>query len=443
MSDNLNHQDSNNFILWLFPAVLSSSSNGHRSMVLMISQLAKQGFQCGILVPSCSRFKRDSTLTLPESIVLFRKDDCPKMSKCIIATDTADASFIDRLRSCGHNILWWLMAPPALLGTPFPKIYAQDSVAIYSSFILPGLSEYCFVQDPCSFQESPDIKTKPHHDVSSRFSPRKLRIGIYCGKARLTLLAPLLEDFLSTTTLISFSRYWPIESHEYFELLDSLDALICFDPLTAVILDFVSRSKPVYLPNNPFPLSSYEDYPLKCLNYVYTDNFKFMHYLQSNADSQNKLLSSIINEIKCANQIGFNLFVKKIDTISSGASNFSDTLSIVDKLKRYVSSLEVISTIDPAIDGQAASGYLLSAYVRLLTLPIPFRVPLRFILNNMISSMDYLAHQLYGKSLLRLILLFPSRMNYLLMRIIWAPYHILAFFYRKIFLPAIRRTLSP
>ena len=148
MSNYFQNSSSSSIILFLFPAVLSSSSNGHRSMVFMIQKLIDRGFYCGVLVKSISQFKKFSTLTLPENVDIFSNESFPKSSICVIAPDVVDPYLVDNLRFHGHRILWWLMAPPALLGTSFPNIQSGDSVAIYSSFVLPGFSDYCFIQDP-------------------------------------------------------------------------------------------------------------------------------------------------------------------------------------------------------------------------------------------------------------------------------------------------------
>ena len=157
MSNYFQHRSSSSIILFLFPAVLSSSSNGHRSMVFMIQKLVERGFPCGILVKSISQFNRLSTLSLPKNVSIIGNDSFPKSSICVIATDVADPCLIDKLRFYGHRVLWWLMATPALLGTPFPNIQSEDSIAIYSTFVLPGLSDYCFIQDPACFQNFLDI----------------------------------------------------------------------------------------------------------------------------------------------------------------------------------------------------------------------------------------------------------------------------------------------
>ena len=122
-------------ILFLFPAVLSSSSNGHRSMVFMIQKLVERGFPCGILVKSISQFNRLSTLSLPKNVSIIGNDSLPKSSICVIATDVADPCLIDKLRFYGHRILWWLMAP---------LHYWGHHSLIFSREILLQFTPFCF-----------------------------------------------------------------------------------------------------------------------------------------------------------------------------------------------------------------------------------------------------------------------------------------------------------
>ncbi|MCP9904715.1 hypothetical protein KBY72_12105 [Cyanobium sp. BA5m-21] len=425
-------------ILWVFPAVLSSSSNGHRSMAYMIHMLVQRGYPCGVLVPSISRFKQLSTLQLPNGVFLIKNEHPPKSSLCVVAPDTADPYFIETLRSYGHRVLWWLMAPPVLLGSPFPKVQANDSVAIYSSFVLPDHNDYCFVQDPSCFQQISVQKYSNRLDTLLKPSVRCLRVGIYCGKARLTLLSQVLESFLSGVEIVPFSRNWPSGRSDYNELINSLDGLICFDPLTAVILDIVAQAKPVFLPNNPFPLSAYEDFPLSCLRLVYTDDLQFLSQFRSCPSGWIGRNNSIHDEIETANDKGFHLFIKMIENLYPNRANAYYTQSITAELQSYVDRLEVVSTIDPCLDGQAASAEFLWIYLRILALPHLIRGWMRRILLLMLNTSDRLAHLDCGRFVLRLTIYLPSTLRALQARISW----IVLSIYQKWLLPAIRRAFA-
>lgn len=425
-------------ILWVFPAVLSSSSNGHRSMAYMIEMLVQRGYPCGVLVPSISRFKKLSTLQLPNDIFLIKNEHPPQSSLCVVAPDTADPYFIETLRSYGHRVLWWLMAPPVLLGSPFPKIEAKDSVAIYSSFVLPDHNDYCFVQDPSCFQQITVQKYSNPSDTPLKVPARCLRVGIYCGKARLTLLSPVLESFLCGVEIVPFSRHRPSCRDDYNDLINSLDGLICFDPLTAVILDIVAQAKPVYLPNNPFPLSAYENFPLNCLQLVYTDDLQFLSQCRSGSSDWIAKADSIHDEIEAANEKGILLFVEIVEKLYSNRANPSDTQAITADLQSYVDRLGVVSTIDPCLDGQAASAEFLWIYLWILSLPHLIRGWMRRILLLMLNTSDKLAHLDCGRFVLRLTIYLPSLLRSLLARISW----IVLSLYQKWLLPAIRRAFA-
>ncbi len=248
-------------LLWIFPAVLSASSNGHRCLVLMIQELTSLGIPCGVLVPSPTRFKQLSTLHIPETVSIIRSDQIPASSLSVVATDTSDGNYVNQLRAQNHRIIWWLMAPPVVLGAPFPQIESIDEILLYSSFVLPGLSSYFFLQDPGSFEQMYDLNKEINIAGSNLSSSSGKKIGIYCGKGRLTPLPESIESYLSGADLIAFSRYWPKSRQEYNELILSLDALISYDPLTAVNLDVACQGKPVYLPNNPFDKSPIHNSP--------------------------------------------------------------------------------------------------------------------------------------------------------------------------------------
>ena len=411
MSKYFHHNPSSLIILFLFPAALSSSSNGHRSMVFMIQKLVERGFPCGVLVKSISQFKKLSALSLPKNVSIIGNDSFPKSSVCVIAPDVADPCLIDKLRFHGHRVMWWLMAPPALLGTSFPNIQSEDSVAIYSSFVLPGLSDYCFIQDPAYFQDFLDSNPLTSYCITPKSLNRRLRIGIYCGKGRLTLLSPLLETFLRDVELVKFDRYCPAGRKEYCELIDSLDGLICFDPLTAVILDAASRAKPVYLPNNPFPSDSYDEFPLKCIDIVYDDDIHFITHFKSSIKLKDPGMHRILDQIDLANESGVNNLVKKIDAFTSDKLNFRGSLLIDHELKKYVHTLRLVSTISPFIDGQAASSKYLAMYIRAIYSPKPIRLIVRKILHEVIAVTDYLTESIAGRIILRLSLYLPWTMR--------------------------------
>ena len=418
MSNHFQHSSSSSIVLFLFPAVLSGSSNGHRSMTVMIQKLIDRGFYCGVLVESISQFKKLSTLTLPKNVSIFSNKSFPKSSICVIAPDVVDPYLVDNLRFHGHRILWWLMAPPGLLGTPFPNIQLGDSVAIYSSFVLPGCSDYCFIQDPACFQ---DFLDNDHHlplYITSKTLNRRPRIGIYCGKGRLTLLSPLLETFLRDVELVEFNRYFPAERKKYCELIDSLDALICFDPLTAVVLDAVSRAKPVYLPNNPFPSDSFEEFPLKCLHIAYDDEINFLNHIKSSIKHKHLDIHYILDHIDLANERGVNTLVQKIDTFAADSTDFQDSSIIALELERYVEKLQLVSTIDPFIDGQAASSRYLSIYIRIIYYPELLKLIIRKILLKLILVTDFLTTISAGRIILRFSLYLPLTIRTILHKII-------------------------
>ena len=437
MSNHFQHSSSSSIILFLFPAVLSSSSNGHRSMVFMIQKLIDRGFYCGVLVKSISQFKKFSTLTLPVNVDIFSNESFPKSSICVIAPDVVDPYLVDNLRFHGHRILWWLMAPPALLGTSFPNIQSGDSVAIYSSFVLPGFSEYCFIQDPDYFRNFLDNDDHLPLYLTSKTLNRRLRIGIYCGKGRLTLLSPFLETFLRDVELVEFNRYFPAERKKYCELIDSLDALICFDPLTAVVLDAVSRAKPVYLPNNPFPSESFQEFPLKCLDIVYDDEIHFLNHIKTTIMHKDLDIDCNLDHIELANERGVNTLVQKVETFATDSTDFQDSSIIVLELKRYVEKLQLVSTIDPFIDGQAASSRYLSIYIRVIYYPELLKLVIRKILLKLILVTDYLTTIRAGRIILRFLLYLPLTKLSVLYKI----YSSLASFCRERLLPAMHRAL--
>lgn len=84
-------------LLWIFPAVLSASSNGHRCLVRMIRELIGIGVPCGILVPSPTRFQNLSTLHIPKGVSIIRSDQIPASSFSVVATDTSDVDYVNEL----------------------------------------------------------------------------------------------------------------------------------------------------------------------------------------------------------------------------------------------------------------------------------------------------------------------------------------------------------
>ena len=373
--------DTNTMLIWLFPAVLSSSSNGHRCLSLMLQTLVTQGISCGVVVQSPSRFYQLSTLKIPEIVPVLKPNQIPSRTISVIATDTSDASLVSELRIKQHHIIWWLMAPPVILGTPFPPISALDQVLCYSAFILPGLQDYYFVQDPSTFRQLQERYDKLRLANNQSNQRAQSRIGIYCGKGRLTKLPKHLEQHLKTTTLVPFSRYWPQCQEDYSQLILSLDALISYDPLTAVNLDVACQGKPVFLPSDPFDSQAYSSFPLSCLRNIYHSSHEFIDAL-ARTNNVSSTLEQTIHETAAINVYSSKAFAAVILDVQAKTKALNTDL--VSRLEHYSKRIAETSTIQPYLDGQAASSTFLDLYIlyiksRTASQKI-FEYPLRFLL---------------------------------------------------------------
>ena len=429
--------DQTRLILWLFPTVLSSSSNGHRTMVYAIEKLVHKGYSCGVLVPSRSRFKKQSSLNLSDNVLLFKNSEPPARSSCVIASDTADVKLVDSLRHRGHRILWWLMAPPGLLDAPFPNIHTKDQVAIYSSFILPDVGKYCFMQDPSVYEELLRMSFSCCSESQRSTKKPKKRVGVYCGKGALRLLSPHLETTLGRyTELVPFDRYWPASRREYNNLVISLDGLICFDPLTAVILDVAAQGKPVYLPNKLFPASAYDGFPISFLRYAYSNEEKFIEHLLRESHTSIDSIGDFFQEIESANLNGLQCLIDSINELALEVTVTQSINVLAAQLKNYSDSLKLQSTIKPAMDGQAASSRLLHIYLWLIKLQPLFGMLSRNVIGSLFVLSDQLVGSKIGYVFLRCTIHLPWAFRSILLRGKWMSIELM----RRNWLPTIRRS---
>jgi hypothetical protein len=427
-------------ILWLLPDVLSSSSNGHRSLVYMIKQLVQCGYLCGVLVPSLSRFQNLSTLELPDSVAIFAKTETPSHSICVVALDTSDMDMVCTLRQQGHQILWWLMAPPGLLGSPFPNIKEWDSVAIYSSFVLPNQRRYCFVQDPVPFRQILRLGSSQKTLNNSHDGSHRSRLGIYCGKSRLSLLDPRLEDLMRDAILLPFDRYWPKSRSEYCKLIYSLDALICFDPLTSVIMDVAIQGKPVYIPSDPFPTASKAGFPLSSINIVYNNLDRFLKHLGPTNQVKCAMTDDCFRSLEVVNQEGiynFLCIVTELVKDRSQDKTMRGTKDTIVSLKSHLNILKKLSSIQPCIDGQAASARFLSFYLLVIKMPVMIRKLMGPAMKALLSTSDLLAASDRGRLVLRISLHLPWTLKSIHSRLKW----IILGSCGKLLLPSFGRTI--
>lgn len=410
-------------IVFILPTVLNQTSNGHKSVAWLIRYFCNKKIKCTLLVPSTDRFLQLSSICLPENLDICDYSNPPESSICVIANDTSSILIAEQLRFKNHKILWWLLAPPNLLGTPFPDIHISDGIAVYSSFVLPYLNEYCFIQDPqpfVSLRDNLSALAPSMHGATSKNNTKN--IAIYCGKGRLVLLPRRLEQLVSEYDITYFTRYKPKSRQLYEKLLFSCDALISYDPLTAVILDFAALGKPVYLPHDPFPKSSYAAYPLSCLDNVYHDYEMWLHHLKLVSSDPYISIQQAISEINVANKIGAANLDSLILCLTQEAQNHL-SFELIPRLKEYTNSLLIDSTIQPSLDGQAPSSRYLPIYNFYLKLPERSRLPLRRPLQYVMKLSDLLYTSRNGRVILRLTLHLPWTIRSACIR--------LAFYFKK------------
>ena len=405
----------NSGIVFLLPAVLNKSSNGHKSIAWLIRFFCEQQVKCTLIVPSIDRFKQLSSIQLPMEANICGYNNLPESSSCVIANDTSSSLIVDKLRVNNHRIIWWLLAPPNILGSPFPDIHHSDSVAIYSSFVLPGLKKYYFIQESENFY-SLKYKLASSDHVNINNSDKK-KIAIYCGKGRLFLLPQCLEELISQYQISYFTRYKPKSRQSYEQLLLSCDALISYDSITAVILDFASLGKPVYLPNDPFPQHSYDAYPLSCLNNVYHDYEDWLSHLKFSSMNPQSSLLHVITELSEANKIAASNFSSLISCANSESQD-QNISKMISSLNEYSSMLLFNSTIQPSLDGQAPSSRYLNLYIYYLRLPLRIRSILRSPFQCVLKSSDLLHATNIGRLILRLTFHLPWTVKSMYLRLV-------------------------
>lgn len=398
---------------FLAPPAFSCTSNGHRTLIQVIQQCRYRGLDCLIVSEDPDRLVSQSTINIKDQILIENISELAERVQVCVVSDTSREEHVAKIRSKGIQIIWWMMAPVGFFDGGEPNVHKDDICIPYSSFVYPGSNRYWFYHESTTIDAIRDIDSDGQVSRTKRLGRTRTKktIGIYSGKGRISLLEPPLERELSSMNLVEITRSRPRQKSDYVRLMDSIDGLISFDPLTAVALDVAMQGKPVYIVKNPFPVESFSMFPIKEIESVKTSAEEF---IQALVNKGCRVARS--NEVERLNQSMLGCIAQDLEAIFENRLRleaFPDAHKILD----FGRQIRKAHSLCLGIDGQAPSSRLLSLYIWLMRKRLTNRKVIRLLIGHAFSKLDILTETRLGRFILRSTIYIKSSVGSVLWRI--------------------------
>ena len=387
-------------IVILVPTELNPRSNGHSCILALAKQLLLGGHNVYLLPYKPFTFFRHYFARLhPSYRTLPFITDIREVSRPnVLVPESTPPKLVKHIRSYSDRLIWWLLAPAGLLDSFRPDIRKGDYVAAFSEFVLPGQPDYLFVNPPID----PGIKKSA--SKYTPLTPRRLQISFYTGKGRLHPLPPSLHRKLLSYQVVPITRSFPPTRDALVKLLEKSNGLITCDPLTNLSLEAALIGTPTYLLGNPFPISSYESFPAKLLDFVTDSASVFEQRLSHQGPVRKMSDQSLFHKSSKASAL--------ITELTSGtrSQDFIVTDQTLQQISTHLNALIQSQTIQAIKEGQSMSSLFLGPY--LLTLKTPYAY--HFILCRILAIFDTVSEFMYDIGMFRILLM--------LMKILTPPY---------------------
>jgi hypothetical protein len=378
-------------LVLLVPTELNPRSHGHACILELAKQLLDKGLDIFLLPYKPYTFFRHYFPRLqPKYRSLPFIPDIRELSHPILlAPESTPPKLIRRLRGHSSRMIWWLLAPAGLLSSFKPDIKESDYLVAFSDFVLPGQKDYLFVQPTADLDIEKSARTyKP-------MTPRRKQIAFYTGKGRLRPLPRSLHRKILGYQVVAITRAFPATRRSLVHLLEKSNGLISCDPLTNLSLEAALIGTPTLLLKNPFPQSSFTNFPANLTGFV-TDSAPIFEERLSNRGAVRELSSQpLYQKSSQAAALVRNL------VSPGGDQNLLVTDQTLEQINAYRKTLVRSRAIQAIREGQSMSSLFLKPY--LFTLKTPYIYHLIFC--SLLGIFDRLSEFINTIGLLRVLLL--------------------------------------
>ena len=343
-------------LIILIPTELNARSNGHACLLTLALKLQEAGHKVYLLPYKPYIFYRNYLPNLPSiyRCLSFIVNPLEVPDAVLLVPESAPKRLVQRLRPLVNSVLWWLLAPSGLLTIDRPPIRLGDLLVAFSEFAFPGQKRYLFVHP----KEHPELLR--NRNVYTPAPPSRLQVAIYTGKGRLKPLSRSMHRHLLGYNVVLITRSFPASKGSLIRLLEKCNGLISFDPLTNLCLEAASLGLPVFLRNNPFPLSAYQRFPVNLVPFILDSPEAFISRLRDRGPLR-KLSTRPLDQVN-SHAVEFIKSITAVDEPFE-VSSIKVSSQTLDDLDSYCSELVRSKSILAARQGEALSSALSDYYV--------------------------------------------------------------------------------
>jgi hypothetical protein len=339
-------------IIYIDAPTFTGTSNGIRCVYYLAQELSNLGCEV-IFVP---RSTRGFWKKLPTEFSLFRALPVWEMSQkgILICSESVPAKTIATARRRGIRIIWWYLAPHALLEPPKAKPRRNEVITVFSSYVLLNSTRYYFYQPPfdTSWKQSLSIY-RPRTDQA------RLSIAFYTGKGRLKALPRQLQSLLYGANFFPITRDSPSSRQELFSLLHKVDGLITFDELSQLSMEAITLGVPVFRANPLYPEDTLSSFPVAIAPYLTCHSGHFIELVHKRRSGTLKPLHR--DAPRAGNPQVIKDFMSLIADLQENCDGIQgEKLSDLANFGRRLRRLRVLY---PQFNGQAAGSSLFPYYL--------------------------------------------------------------------------------